>query len=47
MCEWIADIIQDCQKVYMATICKAAERAIASRGITPVIYQGPIDQIVL
>ena len=47
MCEWIADIIRDCQKVYMATICKAAERAVASRGITPVIYQGPIDQIIL
>jgi len=47
MCEWIADIIQDCQKVYMTTISKTAERAVASRGITPVIYQGPIDQIIL
>ncbi|MBI5557741.1 MAG: hypothetical protein HY885_08895 [Deltaproteobacteria bacterium] len=47
MCDWIADIIQDCQKVYMAGICKEAERAVTSRGITPVIYQGPIDRIVL
>jgi len=47
MCDWIADIIKDCQKVYMATICKAAEKVVASRGIIPVIYQGPIDQIIL
>ena len=47
MCDWIADIIQDCQKVYMARISLAAEKAVASRGITPVIYQGPIDQIIL
>jgi len=46
MCDWIADIIQDCQKVYMARISKAAEKAVASRGIIPVIYQGPIDQII-
>ena len=47
MCDWIADIIKDCQKVYMATISKDAERAMVNRGITPVIYQGPIDQIIL
>ncbi|MCB2182911.1 MAG: hypothetical protein KQH63_12830 [Desulfobulbaceae bacterium] len=46
MCDWIADIIQDCQEVYMARICKVAERAVASRGITPVVYQGPIDKII-
>lgn len=45
MCDWITDIIQDCQKVYMARICNAAKKAISNRGITPVIYQGPIDQI--
>ena len=47
MYDWIADIIQDCQKVYMATISRAAAKAVTSRGITPVIYQGPIEKIVL
>lgn len=45
MCDWVADIIQDCQKVYISRICKAAEKAVARRGITPVLYSGPIDQI--
>ncbi len=45
MCDWIADIIQDCQKVYMSKICSEAKKVIIDRGITPVVYQGPIDQI--
>jgi hypothetical protein len=45
MCDWVADIIQDCQKVYTARICSEVKRAIADRGIIPVVYQGPIDQI--
>ncbi|MBI4792802.1 MAG: hypothetical protein HY789_08805 [Deltaproteobacteria bacterium] len=46
MCDWIADIIKDCQKVYMTRISKQAERAVIRRGITPVVYQGPIDKII-
>ena len=45
MCDWIADIIQDCQQVYMARICSEAKKAVTDRGIIPVVYQGPIDQI--
>ncbi len=47
MYDWVTDIIQDCQKVYMTRICKAAERSVISRGIIPVVYQGPIDRIML
>jgi len=46
MCDWITDIIKDCQKVYMTRISKQAERAVIRRGITPVVYQGPIDKII-
>ena len=47
MCDWVADIIADCQEVYTARICKEEEMAVTSRGIVPVVYQGRIDQIAV
>ncbi|MFH1215679.1 MAG: NifB/NifX family molybdenum-iron cluster-binding protein [Pseudomonadota bacterium] len=47
MCDWITDIIADCQQVYMARICKEEERVVTSRGILPVVFQGRIDQIAV
>jgi hypothetical protein len=45
MLEWVVDIIDDCDKVFMARIQAAPARALSDRGILPVIYEGPIANI--
>ncbi len=45
MLEWVADIIDDCDKVFMARIQEAPARVLSDRGITPVVYEGPIADI--
>lgn len=47
MLEWVADIIDDCDKVYMARIQDEPARVLADRGIVPVIYEGPIANITI
>ena len=45
MLEWVADIIDDCDKVFMARIQEAPARVLSDRGIMPVVYEGPIANI--
>jgi predicted Fe-Mo cluster-binding NifX family protein len=45
MLEWVADIIDDCDMVFMAQIQKEPAQVLSDRGIIPVIYKGPIADI--
>lgn len=45
MLEWVVDIIDDCDKVFMARIQEAPARVLSDRGIIPVVYEGPISSI--
>lgn len=45
MLEWVADIIDDCDKVFMARIQDLPARVLSNRGIIPVVYEGPIAEI--
>lgn len=47
MFDWVADIIKDCERVYMARIKEKPAKALKKRGIIPVIYQGPIQAITV
>ena len=47
MFNWVADIIQDCQQVYMVKVKKGVESALRKRGIMPVIYAGEIADIAV
>ena len=47
MLDWVADIIRDCDRVYMARICDEPAHALSRRGIKPVVYEGPITEIAL
>jgi predicted Fe-Mo cluster-binding NifX family protein len=47
MLDWVADIIKDCDRVYMARICDEPAYALQQRGIKPVVYEGPIREIAL
>jgi len=47
MLDWVADIIRDCDRVYMARICDQPARLLSSRGIMPVVYEGLIREISL
>ena len=47
MLDWVADIIKDCDRVYMARICDEPAYALRRRGIKPVVYEGPIKKISL
>ncbi len=42
MLNCVADIISDCERVYLANIKKKPALAIKRRGILPVVYSGPI-----
>ncbi len=45
MFDWVADIIKDCDRVYMARIMDKPAKALKKRGILPVVYQGPIHTL--
>ncbi len=47
MLDWVADIIHDCERVYMARICDHPARLLSCRGIMPVEYEGLILEINL
>ena len=47
MFDWVADIIKDCDRVYMARIKDKPAFALKERGILPIIYQGPIKAITV
>ncbi|MEN8139906.1 MAG: NifB/NifX family molybdenum-iron cluster-binding protein [Thermodesulfobacteriota bacterium] len=47
MFDWVADIIGDCDRVYMARIRERPARALRRRGIRPVVFQGPIGAITV
>ncbi len=42
MLNYVADIISDCERVYLANIKNKPAQALKRRGILPVIYSGPI-----
>ncbi len=45
MMNCVADIISDCERVYLANIKKKPALFLTRRGIQPVIYSGPILDI--
>ncbi len=47
MMDWVADIIKDCDRVYMSRICAEPAHALTRRGIKPVVYEGLIKEISL
>lgn len=47
MLDWVADIIRDCERVYMARICDQPAQLLSRRGIMPVVYEGLIREITL
>ena len=42
MFNYVADIISDCERVYLANIRDKPAKSLKRRGILPIIYSGPI-----